>query len=426
MNRFELVLIAGLIAGVPFAAAEDKAEVKARAKAVRQLAKGGSTSIPQIEGYVVDEAPEVRLEATRALSEIGTQYSLDPLVKATADDDAQVQIQATLGLTNFYLPGYLQSGTQRFGTSVKGKFTDTNTQIIPAYVTVRPDVVVGIARLVNGGANMESRATAARASGVLRARLAVPELSTALRSKDDNVMFESLIALQKIGDKSAGPAVSVYVRDLNERVRLAAIETVGLLKYDDGVPALEQLFRESDSDKVRRASLSAIAMLAQPKSHPLFVASLADKDEGVRAAAAEGIGRLKNVSTLPMVTKLFDEERKMPPRLAQAFAIVSLGKTELTEFSALQYLLNTLNSAAYHGVAEAYLIELARDANIREQLYASLEKANKDEKRGIIRVLAVSGDKRSIEKIEPLTRDSDADVAEESIRAVRVLRSRIM
>jgi HEAT repeat protein len=167
-------------------------------------------------------------------------------------------------------------------------------------------------------------------------------------------------------------------------------------------------------------------MLAQPKSHSLFASALADPDEGVRAAAAEGIGRLKSASTLPMVAKLFEEERKMAPRLAQAFAIVSLGKTELTEFSALQYLVNTLNSSAYQGVAAAYLDELARDANVREQLYTALENGTKSEKRGIVRVLAASGDKRSLDKIEPLTRDSDSDLAEESIRAVRVLRSRIM
>lgn len=375
---------------------------------------------------MADEAPEVRLEAARALSEIGTQYSLDPLVKAAADNDSQIQIQATLGLTNFYLPGYLQSGMQRMGTSIKSRFTDTNTDIIPAYVTVRADVIEAIARLVSGGSSMESRATAARASGVLRARPAVTELTAALRSKDDSVMYESLIALQKIGDKSAGPAVSVYARDLNERVRLAAMETIGLLKYEEGLPTLEQLFRETESEKVRRGALSAIAMLAQPKSHALFASSLADKDEGVRAAAAEGIARLKNPAALPMVEKLFENERKMAPRLGQAFAIVSLGKPELTDFSALQYLVNTLNSSAYQGVAEAYLNELARDPNVREQLYAALEKATKGEKRGIARVLAVSGDQRSLDKLEPLTRDADSDVAQESIRAVRVLRSRIL
>ena len=237
-------------------------------------------------------------------------------------------------------------------------------------------------------------------------------------------MYESFIALQKIGDKSAGPAVSVYTRDLDEKVKIAAIETVGLLKYKDGVPNLEKVYTDSSSDKVRRAALTSLAMLADERSRNLFLAALSDKDEGVRAAAAEGIGRLGNAQDVPALEKLFSEERKMPPRLAQAFALVLLGKTEVSEFSALQYLLNTLNSGSYRGVAEAYLAELARNAGVREQLYLALERGTREEKKGIARVLAVSGDKKSLEKLQPLTHDSDTDVAQESIRAVRALQAR--
>ena len=38
-----------------------------------------------------------------------------------------------------------------------------------------------------------------------------------------------------------------------------------------------------------------------------------------------------------------------------------LGKTELSQFSPLQFLINNLNSASYNGEAFPFLVELARD-----------------------------------------------------------------
>src|SRR5216683_7857229 len=62
-------------------AAQDDA--KQRAKAVRDYAKGaGSEVIPKLEPYLADTDVDVRLEAVKAIVDIGTQRSLDPLIKA--------------------------------------------------------------------------------------------------------------------------------------------------------------------------------------------------------------------------------------------------------------------------------------------------------------------------------------------------------
>ena len=53
---------------------------------------------------------------------------------------------------------------------------------------------------------MDVRANAARAIGVLRGKAAVPDLVEAAHSKNTDVIYESLIALQKIRDESAAPA----------------------------------------------------------------------------------------------------------------------------------------------------------------------------------------------------------------------------
>ena len=92
-----------------------------------------------------------------------------------------------------------------------------------------------------------------------------------------------------------------------------------------------------------------------------------------------------------------------------------LGKTELSEFSPLQFLINNLNSAAYNGVAYPFLVELARDPAVRQALYAPLGTATKDEKIGLARVLARSGDSGSVAPLEKLSKDPDPAVAQEGL-----------
>jgi len=397
-----------------------------RPKDVREIAKTGSGALPKLQEFLKNPDVEVRIEAVKQITEIGTQRSLDPLILATQDNDPEVQIRATDGLVNFYLPGYVKTGfassLKRVGTGIKGKFTDTNDQVIDLYITVRPDVIAALGKLARGGGDMQSRANAARAIGVLRGRAAVPDLLEAIRSKDTDVIYESLNAMQKIRDPGAATGISFLLRDLNQKVQIAAIETVGLLKNQAELPDLVDALNRARDNKVRRAALTAIAMMPAESSRSLYTRYLPDKDDGMRAAAAEGFARLGNANDLPMIQKAWQDEGKTPTRLALAFAQVMLGVRAMSEFSPLQYLINNLNSAFYRDVAEAYLIELARDPQVRTALYPTLETGTKDEKISLARVLGRSGDQDSIPRLEKLSNDPDAQVAQEGLRALRTLK----
>ena len=41
------------------------------------------------------------------------------------------------------------------GTGIKGKFTDTNDQVVPPYITVRPEVIAALGALVRSGGTMD-------------------------------------------------------------------------------------------------------------------------------------------------------------------------------------------------------------------------------------------------------------------------------
>jgi hypothetical protein len=101
-----------------------------------------------------------------------------------------------------------------------------------------------------------------------------------------------------------------------------------------------------------------------------------------------------------------------------------LGNTEVSEFSPLQFLINNLNSSAYRGEAFPFLVEVARNPQIRPALYHALTTGTKDEKIGLCGVLARSGDQASVPELQKLTNDPDTEVAKEALKAVRTLQSR--
>ena len=400
-----------------------------RPKDVREMAKGGSNALPQLQELLKNPDPDIRVEAVKAITEVGTQRSLDPLIVATQDNDPEVQIRATDGLVNFYLPGYVQTGIgaslKRVGTSIKAKFTDTNDQVVDPYVTARPEVVAALGKLARSGGSLEVRANAARAIGILRGKDAVPDLLEAIHTKDSAVIYESLNALQKIRDPSAAPRISFLLRDLDPKVQQTAIETTGLLQNKEALPDLTDALNRTRDAKVRRAALTAIAMLPDESSRNLYARYLTDKDDKLRAAAAEGYARLRNPMDRPMLEKAWNDEGKTSARLGLAFAQVMLGKLDTGEFSPLTYLINTLNSASFRDVAQAYLIETARDDKVRAALYAPMESGTKDEKIGLARVLARSGDKESVAHLQKVANDPDGDVAQEGQRALRTLQARL-
>jgi HEAT repeat protein len=404
-------------------------DTKQRTRAVRDMGKQGEEAIARVVPYLADTDVGVRVEAVKALIEIGGPKTLDGLVRAAADNDPEVQIRVTDGLVNVYLPGYVKTGLSgtlsRAGASVKGKFTDTNDQVIDPFIQVRPDVIAALGKLARGAASLDARANAARAVGVLRGRAAIPDLAEALRSKDDKLMYESLVAIQKIGDPAAAPRISFLLRDLQEKIQVQALETTGLLRNQEAAPQVRDALGHARGVKVKRAALEALAMLADPADHALFLENLHDKDDQLRAAAEEGLGRLRNPMDRAALNMAFNDEHGMSPRLSAAFALVLLGELKTDRYGPLQYLLNSVNQRTWREVAVAFLVELARDQPIRQVIYGMLGTATKDEKIQLSIVLSRSGDRDSEPSLEALSRDPDPDVAAEGIRSLRALRARL-
>ncbi|MBE7544851.1 MAG: HEAT repeat domain-containing protein [Bryobacteraceae bacterium] len=422
-------LVLALVLAFP-ALPQEEMSSRDKIRQARDSGKRGPEAIPQLEPLLRDADVEVRREAVRAVVSIGTQHSLDPLVAACGDNDSEIQIFATDGLVNFYLPGYVETGLsgtiRRAGDMITARWrSDESREVVDPDVPVRPEIITALGRVTTGGSSMASRANAARAVGILRGNAALPDLLEALRSKDDRLIFESLIAIQKLRDPAAGPRVTFLLRDLEEKVQRAAIETVGLMRTPEAVPDLELVLGDTRSKNVRREAMFALGRIATPDLRELFLRYLNDRDNDLRAAAAEGLGRIGQTGDLPLVRRSFEEERRNGPRLAFAFASVALGDTAMTEFAPLRYLVNSLTQRAWRDVAIPYLSELSVKQPVRAALYTALPAGTRDEKTGIAYALSATAAPDAVEPLEALMRDPDPVIGTEAVRALRILRSRI-
>jgi HEAT repeat protein len=398
-------------------------------KDVRAVARQGPSAIPTVAQYLNSTAVDTRVEAIKQLIALGGKDTIDPLIRGTRDSDPEVQMHATDGLVNYYMPGYVKQGVGsslvRAGAQLKARFSDTNDQVIDAFVIVRPDVITALGQLARGGVSMDSRANACRAVGILRGKAAVPDLVEALRTKDNRVMYESLVAMQKIGDPEAGPRVVYLLRDLDDKVQSAAVETVGVLRTKEALPSLRNVISKPRNRNAERSALSALALMPDAGDQALLQSYTTAKDERMRASAAEGLGRIGDPANKGVLERMWQDEQKMQPRLAAAFGLTMQGNLSLAEESPLRYLINTLNSAAYRDVAQVYMIEASRRSDVRNALYKPLEQGTREEKIQLSRVLANSGDEGSIPFLERTSRDSDSEVAQEGLRALRSLRARL-
>jgi len=410
--------------------AKQKSADKAQISRIHELQKGDPHGLKEIGGFLQDPDRAVRVEAVKAIVKIGSSASLDPLVSATRDTDAEVRVRATDGIVNVYLPGYVgESSLSGYFTRgvkrVKAFFSARNDSVIDDDVNVREDVAQAIAEEINFGDQMDARSNAALAAGVLRLKAAVPALEQGLRSKDSDLIFECLVALQKVHDPGAGPGAGFLVRDLDERTQVTALETVGVLRSTSAAPDVRYGLENARNLRVRRAALSSLAMLGMPEDRPVFKQYAMNGDPELRTAALEGLGRVREPEDTPALQASFDEPNA-DWRIHQgsAFALVNEGNVATDEFSPLPYLVENLNSRTRAGTATAYLKELIQREDVRKSIVNTLEGATRAQRLALCWIFAASQSEDLLPALKKLSSDEDAQVATAAKRATHLVQTR--
>lgn len=401
-----------------------------RIQRIRELAKRDPQAIPALADYLADPNRDIRIEAVKAIVKLDTERSLAPLAKAVHDSDSEVQIRATDGLVNYYVPGYVTKGgltgyLTRGVRQMKAFFASRNDQAVDPDVTIRPDVAQALTDEINTAAGPDARANAARAAGILRDKAAAPALVQALHSKDNQTLFEDLVALQKIHAPEAGAGVLFLTHDLDDRIQSTALETVGVLRYMDGAADVRSALARARNGRLQHAALEALAMLAIPTDRATFQGYAKNGDPDLRAPALEGLGRIRDPEDTPVLDQAFNEkDADWRVHLAAAFALVDEGKVDSSEFSPLAYLVENLDVKGRSDTAQAYLSELAKRNDVRKALFPLVAQATRDQKIALCGVFSASQNDDVIPVLNTLSKDIDPAVSMAAARSLRILQAR--
>lgn len=431
MSRFGILLaIAVLLASAVYASQNPMIpELKSsnadiRAKAAQQLGQSGDPSVvPALIADLNDPSAKVRKQIIVALAHLHTNTALKGLIESTKDTDPDVRTLSVRTLVGWYtgnIPSVGFAGMFRRSYHNALNWFQTDVTHVNPGTRIDPSVTAALIAAMQDTRSIDASREAAYGLGVLLAHPAVPALIKAAHSYDTELATNALDSLSKIKDISAGPQLVDLLGSPDKDVLQAACVTMGILRTKAAVPKMEQIYKSASDKDTRKAALDGLAFIGDPATGPLFIQALwNNKDSDIRQYAAEGIARARDTSALGDLQKRLSVEKNGGVKLAIQFALTSIGQTQH-----LKILVNQLDSRSRGGVAQSYLIELARRKDLLAALYPYLNNKSATVRRRLCDVLMYSGDASSLPYVERLTHDNNSDVAAAASRAAQAIRSR--
>lgn len=256
-----------------------------------------SVAVPNLLAALGDPQPEVRRAAAWALSKIGQQALIAPMVvpglfEVLYSEDPAVREAAIMALGPI-------------------KHADVPNALLWAL----------------GDPDQGVREAAADALGNL-GRETIDVLVGALNHEHPGVRAAITMALVKIArhySKAdlATPALIERLRDYDPEVRRIAAEALGQIEDPDATAALcERLWDEVP--EVRKISAWALGQIEDPEALPTLLEALADPAIEVQEAVVEALGKLEEMDAVPSLLRMLGHPKKSVRR-ACARALGQIG-----------------------------------------------------------------------------------------------------
>lgn len=254
-----------------------------------------------------------RLLVIEALGRIGDPRAVGPLIGLLEDAAEPVQIAATTALIQ-----------------------------MPDTRAVRP-----LISMLRQTGNFDLQKCAMRALAATRDPRGVPAIARLIDQADVSLWECIAESLGTIGDRAACyPLVRLLGSD-NHRVLLKAIGALRKVATDDAIEALIPLVQHSNPS-IRRQTVEVLGDLNAPDAFDLFAEMLSeDASFEVRAAAAKGLGKLKDRHAISLLEQALRDEPTV--RCAAVMGLTSIGEKQVIP-ALLASLKDPTPAVRYHAV----------------------------------------------------------------------------
>lgn len=251
---------------------------------------------------------------------------------------------------------------------------------------------------------------------------------------------------QEVVSRSAvARTLAAALKDTDERVRVAAIQSIASRHERSVVPDLIPLLADSSVD-VRRAAVEALQQMPDPRAIAALVQALRnDSDAGVRELAAHALGQIDDERAVPGLSAALRTERVVAVRrnivwalaeIESASSAAALGEAlRDSDPETRQYAISGLGSLQVKSAAPQ-IIPLLRDPNadVRakaawalgelkstdalDELMAAVGDANADVRQYAISALSSLEDQRAMPAFLRALRDPNVDVRRQAVSAI--------
>jgi len=422
--------------------------------AIQALTRVGTAAVaPRLVPLLADEM--LRAPAIEALGALGDEDAVAPLVQHldTAATPADVVADALSTLHERYESRY--GAGDHIASLVRRTITPTGTQqILDAVQRVGPDRLPALAKVLGwlNGEAVERALTRPLGQGSVRAQVVealvrygtgvVALLSEQLHAEDLETRQAAAVALGRIGDRRATPALIAALSD--REVIVVAAGALARIGDPEAFDALVALLRDPDS-AIRQAVIAALNSIGHPDMPARILGLLTDPDPQVRMSALRIAGYFGYTQCLGRVLEccrdaneqvrriaveqlpFFDDPRAAEPLTAlledpsapvRAAAVAT--SVRMNHGSRVDALVRRLqDSDAWVRFVTVKTLSTIGDAQALPPIRASLE----HDPAPHVRLAAIEAIGRlqpadALQTLEPLTRSANEDIARTAVTAL--------
>jgi HEAT repeat protein len=218
-------------------------------------------------------------------------------------------------------------------------------------------------------------------------------------------------------EEDVGDAVVGVLNDRDGVMRMAAMETLGAMRYPRAAQALIDLFRFYGKGDRAAAALDAVAHIAHPSGLPFLESQLMAASAVFKRSAIEGLARAGDRTALAGIDTALRGEGSASLQLAGTFATAMLSTTPGEGFTPL---VEALARPALRDQARGYLLDAipGRAGSLKRYLADPDPAVRAD----LVDALGASDDPGALAVVGPLAGDPDVHVAQAVERAAARLR----
>jgi HEAT repeat protein len=367
--------------------------------------------------------PNIRIRAVRLLREARYPEAIVPMAPLVNDPIDAIQLEAIAAELSFFLVEAVPE-RRRLGFLVEvrnrgGAATAFELGRLAVWPQPAPSELIAALLKAVDDENARVRLEAIYAAATTARATLTPEseqmLVKALDHYDPAVRAGAAKMAGRLMVRAATDMLMKGINDSNADVRYASMRAVGLLREERAVSALTEQLKFYRKGEGAWAALDALAHIAHVSSVPLFTTYLADRDAYLRRAAAEGLARAGDKSSLTALETGAGNDLSNMARAAMAYALQKLGRNYVSR------LIEFLDDAKTTLQVQEYLLEFG--APIEKELIPSLQEPDAAIRAAVADVLGEIGGDASLAALQNLN-DREKDVVAAAARAVERIKMR--